>query len=440
MRRLARLLLIAGIVAAVFGLSKYHAQFIGEYDFTNSFRFAWAIAYVGILLVICYGLGLPDLPRSIRSGFLTSLVAAGAASLAISSVQLIVGDALLPRFVVFGSALLIVPLGTLCAGLSSIGREASEERDRVVVVGDTGLVTELEAELKLRPERPATIVTSLTTEEAADVAGEIYPLMNAVVWGEATVVVLGSAATLDDQIVGQAAELHESGVRVRTRSLFYEEWLGKIPVHELGRVSLFFDIGEIHRDRYGRMKRVFDIAVGIVGLIPLIVLIPVVFVGNLIANRGSLFFVQERVGRLGKTFAIYKFRTMRRDAAVPAEWTATSDPRVTAFGKVLRLSHLDELPQVLNILRGDLSLVGPRPEQPRYVAELQEKLPFYNMRHIVRPGLTGWAQVKYGYAGDERDALEKLQYDFHYLRRQSLLFDLRIVVRTIRAVIGREGR
>ena len=95
------------------------------------------------------------------------------------------------------------------------------------------------------------------------------------------------------------------------------------------------------------------------------------------------------------------------------------------------MTHLDELPQVVNILRGDLSLVGPRPEQPRYVAELQEKLPFYNMRHIVRPGLTGWAQVKYGYAGDERDALEKLQYDFHYLRRQSLVFDLRIVGRTI---------
>ena len=131
---------------------------------------------------------------------------------------------------------------------------------------------------------------------------------------------------------------------------------------------------------------------------------------------------------------------MRQDPSLPTDWTATSDARVTRFGKVLRVSHLDELPQVVNILRGDLSLVGPRPEQPRYVAELQEKLPFYNMRHIVRPGLTGWAQVKYGYAGDERDALEKLQYDFHYLRRQSLLFDLRIVVRTIRAVIGRQGR
>jgi exopolysaccharide biosynthesis polyprenyl glycosylphosphotransferase len=439
-RRLARLLLIVGIPAAVFGLSKYHAQFVGHYDFTESFRFAWAITYCGILLVVCYGLGLPDLPRSLASGFLTSIVATGVAALAISSVQLLVGDALLPRFVVFGTVLLVVPLATLCVGLSSMGHEASEDRDRVVIVGDGDLVRELETELRMRPERPAVIVSSLTAEEAADVTGEVYPLMNAVVWGEATVVVLDSAAALDERIVDQAAELHESGVRVRTRSLFYEEWLGKIPVHELGRVSMFFDIGEIHRERFGRMKRLSDVTVGIAGLIPLVTLLPFVLLGNLLANRGPLFFVQERVGRSGSVFSIYKFRTMREDSAIPAEWTAASDPRVTRFGKLLRASHLDELPQVVNILRGDLSLVGPRPEQPRYVAELQEKLPFYNMRHIVRPGLTGWAQVKYGYAGDERDALEKLQYDFHYLRRQSFLFDLRIMVRTIRSVVGRQGR
>jgi exopolysaccharide biosynthesis polyprenyl glycosylphosphotransferase len=439
-RPLARLLLVVGIVAIVFGLSKYHAQFIGHYDFTDSFRFAWAFAYCGILIVVCYGLGLPDLPRSLSSAILTVSVAAGAGALAISSVQLVVGDALLPRFVVFGSALLTVPLATFAAGLSLIGREASEERDRVVVVGEDDLVRELEVDLKLRPEKPAVLVVALSTAEAGGVSQDSYPLMDSVVWEEATVVVLGSDAQLDERIVAQAAELHESGVRVRTRSLFYEEWLGKIPVHDLGRTALFFDIGEVHRDRYGRMKRVLDVLVGLAGCLVLAIVMPFVLIGNLIGNRGPLFFVQERVGRGGTTFSMYKFRTMRTDAAVPADWTAESDPRVTSFGKVLRATHLDELPQVVNILRGDLSLVGPRPEQPRYVAELEEKLPFYHLRHIVRPGLTGWAQVKYGYAGDERDALEKLQYDFHYLRRQSLLFDLRIVVRTIRSVIGREGR
>ncbi|MCZ7630136.1 MAG: sugar transferase [Microthrixaceae bacterium] len=112
---------------------------------------------------------------------------------------------------------------------------------------------------------------------------------------------------------------------------------------------------------------------------------------------------------------------------------------MTPFGRLLRHSHLDELPQLVNILRGDLSIVGPRPEQPHYVEELSEKLAFYDMRHLVRPGLTGWAQVKYGYAGDERDALEKLQYEFFYLRHQDLVFDQRIVLRTLRAMIGGRG-
>jgi lipopolysaccharide/colanic/teichoic acid biosynthesis glycosyltransferase len=131
---------------------------------------------------------------------------------------------------------------------------------------------------------------------------------------------------------------------------------------------------------------------------------------------------------------------MTVDASVPpGTWTTEDDPRITRFGGLMRRSHLDELPQVINILRGDLSIVGPRPEQPRYVAELTRKLPFYDVRHLVRPGLTGWAQVKYGYAGDERDALEKLQYEFWYLRHQALLLDLRIIGRTVRSVLGRSG-
>jgi len=205
-------------------------------------------------------------------------------------------------------------------------------------------------------------------------------------------------------------------------------------------VSLFFDIGEVHRLRFGRVKRIVDVTAGLGGLLVLALAVPAVLIGNLVGNRGPLFYAQERVGRGGTVFRILKFRTMRDDASVPTDWTAQDDPRITPFGRSLRRSHLDELPQVWNIVRGDLSLVGPRPEQPRYVAELVDKLPFYDLRHIVRPGLTGWAQVKYGYAGDERDALEKLQYDFHYLRRQSLGFDLKVVGRTTRSVLGIEGR
>jgi lipopolysaccharide/colanic/teichoic acid biosynthesis glycosyltransferase len=163
--------------------------------------------------------------------------------------------------------------------------------------------------------------------------------------------------------------------------------------------------------------------------------------GDLVANRGPLFYRQERVGKNGITFPILKFRTMRPQAgAQPSEWTTEDDPRITPFGRVLRRTHVDELPQLVNVLGGDLSIVGPRPEQPHYVRELVGKIPFYDLRHRVRPGLTGWAQVKYGYAGSESDALQKLQYEFYYLRHQNLTLDARIIGRTLRSVAGGRGR
>ena len=197
----------------------------------------------------------------------------------------------------------------------------------------------------------------------------------------------------------------------------------------------------MHRQRYGRVKRLADVVLGLLGLVPLLLAVPLVVLGNLVANRGPLLYRQVRVGRGGDRFEILKFRTMvpTGSGVEDGAWTAVDDPRVTRFGGLLRRTHVDELPQVVNILRGDLSVVGPRPEQPRYVDELNAKLPFYDLRHLVRPGLTGWAQVKYGYAGDERDALEKLQYEFFYLRHQGLRFDLRVLGRTVRSVLGSQG-
>ena len=429
----------AGVVVIVLGLSEYHGSNVGGYDFAGTSRFTWAIAFVVLLCLAAYGLGLPEIPRTMRSRLPTAVGASAVGAGAISLVQLFVGDALLPRFVVFGSAMLLVPWFYGMSSVAGAGRSSLEQRDRVIVVGPSSLGSELEAELRANPERPASVVAVLEEDVAADVGDRRRPLVEAVASQRASVLVLSGLAQADERIVDQAAILHESGVRVRTQSLFYEEYLGKIPVADLGRVSLFFDIGEVHRLRYGRFKRMVDVAASVVGLGVFALTIPFVVVGNLVGNRGPLFYRQDRVGRGGTVVRLLKFRTMRDDAAAGTAWTTRDDPRITPFGRVLRRTHLDELPQVWNIARGDLSLVGPRPEQPRYVAELVEKLPFYDLRHIVRPGLTGWAQVKYGYAGDERDALEKLQYDFHYLRRQSLSFDLRIVARTIRSILGGEG-
>lgn len=440
MLRVARSALYLGIIATVVLLSVFHARLIAEpvYSYTGTFRFGWSIVYIVVLAVTAYGFGLPDLPRTPRQALLTSVGAALTASVAISIVQLVAGDALLPRFVVFGTALVVVPWYLLCAGMSG-SRGVSSVHERALVVGDGVDARAIRDEADRSPERPV-VIAEVVPLRALVEGGAADALLDRARRERATLVVLDRDAQAVPGIVSQAATLHEAGVRVRTLSLFYDEWLGMLPMSELERVSLMFDIGEIHRVEYTRIKRVLDVVLALFGMLALGLAVPIVFLGDLIANRGPLFYRQDRVGKGGEVFRILKFRTMRDDAAAPTEWTSESDPRITPFGRVLRVSHLDELPQMINILRGDLSMVGPRPEQPRYVVELVDKLPFYDMRHLVRPGLTGWAQVKYGYAGDESDALEKLQYDFYYLRHQSLGLDLRIIGRTIRSVLGREGR
>ena len=342
----------------------------------------------------------------------------------------------------FGSVVVLVPCYVLCAALSGDVDARANGRDRVLVIAMTDELESLEADIEHAPERPALIVGWLTPTEAESTSvPPRRPLIEAAEEAAATVIVLSRAAQSNDDVVLQASQLHQDGVRIRTLSLFYEQWLGKLPLGELERVSLLFDIGEVHAQWYGRVKRMFDIGFALGGLIALALVTPLVVLGDVIGNRGPLFYRQARTGRNGAPFDMVKFRSMRVCSAEESStWTVEHDARITSFGGFLRTTHLDELPQVINILRGDLSVVGPRPEQPHVVAELVDKIPFYGLRHLVRPGLTGWAQVKYQYAGTEAETLEKLQYEFFYLRRQSLGLDLRIVGRTARTVVGREGR
>jgi lipopolysaccharide/colanic/teichoic acid biosynthesis glycosyltransferase len=449
MRRVARVLSYGGGALAVLALSLYHGAEIADppYSFTGTFRFGWAVTYSLLLGVATYAVGLPDQPRNKHQAAWLAIVASATAALGVSVPQLLLGDALLPRFVVFGAALLMVPWQVAVNRLSRDGRSRAEHRDRVLLIAERTERERLVDDLRMELERDASLVATLDPRAAVGEALGAEPLIAEQARSGATVVVMDRVAAADDRVIAQAAKLHETGVRVRTLQGFYEEWLGKLPLSELERASLFFDIGELHRARYGRLKRVMDLSLAILGLGALALVAPMILAGNLVANRGPLMYRQTRVGKGGKHFTIYKFRTMRdvdtggveTPDGSASRWTDVDDPRVTTFGRVLRSTHLDELPQVINILRGDLSVVGPRPEQPHYVAELSDKLAFYDLRHLVRPGLTGWAQVKYGYAGDERDALEKLQYEFFYLRHQDLTFDQRIVLRTLRATIGGRG-
>ena len=442
MQRVARSGLYLGIALVVLGLSKVHAAAHG-YDFTASARFGWAVAFIVVTGLAAYSFGLPDLVRSRRSAWLAATGAALVGAVTISVVQLLVGSALLPRAVVLGTAIIVVPWGALSAAAARDAFARVRGRDRVVLVAAADDVDALAVELGRAPERPASLVAALTVDDARSPeppAAPSLPLVDAAARVDATVVVLGRDAQSDESVVMQAAQLHERGVRIRTLSMFYEQWLGKLPVSELERVSLLFDIGEVHAPRYARIKRLADVTIAACALPVLVGLIPVVAVANRFGNRGPLLFRQPRTGRHGRVFSILKFRTMTPTGDGAGASTVVDDPRITRFGGLLRKTHLDELPQIWNILRGELSIVGPRPEQPHLVAQLEGKIPFYGLRHLVRPGLTGWAQVKYHYGSDELDALEKLQYEFFYLRHQSLALDLRIVGRTARSVVGGDGR
>jgi lipopolysaccharide/colanic/teichoic acid biosynthesis glycosyltransferase len=427
----------AATLAVVVGLGELHAHLIGHYHFLSGERGPWDALYVIALALAAYTVGVPDLPRTVMGAWLSASAAVAATAVTVSVVQLAVGSGVLPRFVVFGAAVILVPTYAMLSVASEHIRRHHEVSDRVLLIAHRDQTQMLGSDLSHAPERPAILVASLEPRELEPDGDCFRSLDDSARRHAATLIVLGREAQASEHIVAQVARLHGSGTRVRTLSLFYEEWLGKLPLAELERMSLMFDIQELHAAQYARLKRFFDVIFATAGTILLAVVLPFVAALDLLGNRGELFYRQLRVGKDGKEFTILKFRTMKPSET--SEWTEKDDPRLGTVGRWLRRSHIDELPQVLNILKGDLSLVGPRPEQPAYVSELREKIPFYDVRHLVHPGLTGWAQVKFDYGASVSDALEKLQYEFFYLRHQSLSLDARIVARTLRSVM-RHGR
>jgi exopolysaccharide biosynthesis polyprenyl glycosylphosphotransferase len=239
---------------------------------------------------------------------------------------------------------------------------------------------------------------------------------------------------------GRLLSVAGSGFRVLELPQFYEQAFGRVPVRRLTS-AWFMSVLHLYQRPYTRFaKRTFDIVVAMFGMALTAPLYPLIAL--LVKNtRGPLIFRQTRLGEGGKLFTIYKFRTMRDGAEEPGRpiWAEERDPRVTPLGRFLRKTRLDELPQLWNVLRGDMSIVGPRPERPEFVELLEEQVPFWTRRHLVKPGITGWAQVSCGYTADAEGTLEKLSYDLWYLRHRSLSVDLGICAKTIVALLSGSG-
>lgn len=241
----------------------------------------------------------------------------------------------------------------------------------------------------------------------------------------------------------QLLHLLESGRVIREYTQVYESKTQRIPVHYISRdFYRFFPFSRSNNNKlYLLLVKLLDFAFSLLGLFFCTLFIPLILIGNFIANKGSLFYKQERVGKNGVVFEIYKFRTMVKNSESNGIVFATSnDKRITTFGKFMRKTRIDELPQFINILKGDMAVIGPRPERPFFVKEIAEIMPFYETRHVIKPGLTGWAQVNYSYGESIEESLIKLQYDLYYIKHRSVFLDLSITLKTITTVLFYRGQ
>jgi exopolysaccharide biosynthesis polyprenyl glycosylphosphotransferase len=257
------------------------------------------------------------------------------------------------------------------------------------------------------------------------------------------VIAICQTPRIHPQLFQAMLECREQNVRVEPMTNLYERLTGRVPVEYAGNdLYVVMPLNDSATKRiFEAMKRLFDVFAASFGCLLLATIAPMVALANAIWSPGPLFFRQVRVGQGGKVFSLFKLRSMIPGAeeGCGAVWASKNDDRVTPVGRFLRKTRLDELPQAINVLKGEMSLVGPRPERPEFVANLIKTVPFYQARHAVRPGLTGWAQVRYRYGSSVEDSLVKLQYDLYYIKRQSFYLEGSILVKTAAVMLRGEG-
>ena len=315
-------------------------------------------------------------------------------------------------------------------------------RQRFLIVGTSATARNFARELQSREEVGVTIVGFVDAEPSADVIGTFDDIPAIVRARSVDRVVVSLADARGKLPMETLLQMKLNGVTFDHLASVYEEYTGKIAVENLRPSWLIFAEGFRKSRGHAVMKRAVDVIVAGAALLLVLPLVAVIAIAVRLTSRGPVFYHQRRVGQNGHLFHVHKFRSMCQDAeaATGAVWAAKSgDARITPLGRILRRSRLDELPQLWNILCGHMSLVGPRPERPEFVGALSQQIPFYAQRHIVKPGLTGWAQVRYTYGASVEDALEKLQYDLFYIKHMSIVMDLMIMLETVKTVILRRG-
>jgi sugar transferase (PEP-CTERM system associated) len=341
--------------------------------------------------------------------------------------------------------LLLVAVPSVRLGLVRLTRDAQLE-ERVLILG-TGLRARALAQQIWSQHEFAYRIVGFVDEMPATlpshdplVIGSHTDLPRIIAENRVERIVVSLSDRRGNMPVDDLLQAKLSGVRVEDAATMYERITGKILIDEIKPSWLIFSDGFRASRMTRAFKRGFDVCVAALGLMLAAPLMALTALAIWLESPGPIFYRQERVGANGRHFTLTKFRSMRVDAEQGTPiWAKDKDDRVTRVGRFIRMTRLDELPQLWNVLKGDMSCVGPRPERPFFVEQLTAEIPFYQTRHVVRPGVTGWAQVKYRYGSSVEDAREKLRYDLYYIKHQSLVFDFTILIDTVRVVLFRQG-
>jgi len=386
-----------------------------------------------------------------RELFIRLLQALGAASFILAGVYYWLPSIFIGRGVFTIAVVLIVLLvGGWRLLFDWIGRHLAP-RERLLIVGTSAAAVSLARELYDRHQELGVSIVGFVDPDPSRVGTAV---INPGVIGAIEDIPAIVKAHRVDRVVVSLADARgklpmdkllemklQRGVSFDHLASLYEEYTGKIAIENLRPSWLIFSEG-FRITRFGRaVKRLTDLVCAAAGLLLLAPVMALAAIAVRLTSPGPAFYHQTRVGRNGQIFVVHKFRSMRMDAEAEtgAVWAQSNDTRVTPVGRFLRRTRLDELPQLWNVLKGDMSMVGPRPERPEFVSTLTEKIPFYGLRHGVRPGVTGWAQVRYTYGASVEDALQKLQYDLFYIKHVTVAFDLFVLFSTVKTVLLRRG-
>ena len=313
------------------------------------------------------------------------------------------------------------------------------EKERVVFVGENDYTEDLLESVK--KDGQYVFVTSLNNTDMKALGKEILELYNTKKFD--VLVDFTDKLLRDPKITEKLLQYKLEGLQYYNYLEFYETYENKLPISHLSPKWFLENTGfEIYHNNFNlKAKRLLDLLFALlIGIFaaPVIVLAAIIVK---LESKGPVFFIQERIGEGNKKFNIVKFRSMTTDAEKDGpQWASKNDNRVTKFGKIMRATRIDELPQLWNVLRGEMSFVGPRPEREFFIQQLEKEIPYYNLRHTVKPGLTGWAQVMYPYGASVEDAYRKLQYDLYYIKHHSIPFDVKVLLKTVTIVIFGKGR